>query len=240
MRLLGLFISWPFITFIVLLLFRKQIYELMPKLGKGIKTIKTPLGEFEFEPKNVSTVLGKTGMSQVAIKTSNASLVVLDGIQETYVSTNFLISWIKTKWSGDVNSGRIILEKMGLSTDNRKLPIIITKNEIVDNFRPNVNVIVELIGNLSLREYVDFSIKQYQHIGWQIDSSNINEDYNVAFISFLVLNLEPARYQFQRIAIVSGRAYVVTATIAKDTLTSGRIDTISELSDIVNSFRFIV
>lgn len=234
LRLLEVFVSWPFITFIIILMFRQQIYKLLPKLGENLKKAKTPLGEFEFEPKNVTTALGKTGMSRVAVKSSNASLVVIDGIQETYVSDSFLISWPKAKWNENIDKGKTILQQ--LSTSNRKLPIYIEKDEIVDNFIPNVNVLVEFIGNLTIREYVDSSIKQMQQMGWQIDSSSFDEDSNVGFISFI--NSKLNLYQFQRIAIASGRVYVVTASMAKDTLE--KMDGISELLAIVNSFRFIV
>lgn len=236
LRFLEIIVSWPLIILLLVFLFMPQIKDLLSRLKEG--KIKTPFGEFEFEPKMQQTDLGRTGMSKVAVKRSNTSLVMLEGIQETYVSDNFLISWPKNKWSCDTGEGGHILQQIGLSAHNRKIPIIIRKNEQINNFVPNINIVIESIGNISLDEYVDISIKSMKQNGWEVESFNIEKDFDMGFISFFNSLSEPKLYQFQRIAITANLAYIVTASIAKDTLVS-KVD-ISDLLAIFNSFRFIV
>lgn len=238
LKFLGVLLSWPVIILIVVLFFRDEIRALLK--GEKIEKIETPFGKIKFS-KIVDTPLGKMELSGLAVKTNTVGLTVLDGIQETYVGDNFLISWPSNSWSNN-EEDRASLQKSLLSS-TQKLSIVIMKNEKIDNFNPNINVIVDFVGNLSISHYIDQTIKQMEKFGSTVmEPPQIYEDLHAGFIHLHNDKLLPSipLRQFQKTIIVSGRAYVVTASIAHNTIIAGNINISKELMDILNSFRLMI
>jgi hypothetical protein len=113
------------------------------------------------------------------------------------------------------------------------------RNELVGSFRPNVNVVVESVGNISIRQYMDSAVQSMQQQGWVVLSSNVDEVTQGGLIVFLNTSFGNNIYQFQRIVISSGQAYVVTASqLPPDNLLSKQLR--EELKRILNSFHLII
>jgi len=197
------------------------------KQGVKIKTLQTPLGETEVSVSNVS-------------KQTNYSLS--EGIQgNNYINQHykFRISWPDNiNWNASESLGKSLHNQLGLPP-TIEIPIVITKNEIVGNFSPNINVVVESVGsNMTIDKYLDLNIQQMKQMGWTILSSSIDETTQGGLLVFLNNSYVDTLYQFQRIAIVSGRAYVVTASqLPPKNLLSQRLR--SDLNNILNSFQLI-
>jgi hypothetical protein len=216
------------LTFMVL--FRAQLGGLLERLS-GI----------EFEPsskavkiKFLDTPLGKTEVSTV--KTSSDQIGGIHGSTYTSRQYSFQISWPSGgNWQASDSYGRTLHQQLGLPP-TLEIPVVIMKNELVGNFRPNVNVVVETIGNMSLRQYMDLSIQSMQQMGWTILSSSIDEATQGGLLVFMNKSFGDGVYQFQRHAVAFGRAYVVTASQLPPTnLISEQLQ--EELRGILNSFR---
>lgn len=188
--------------------------------------------------KTTQTLLGKAEVSSVNVK---ASEVIGEGIQgNTYVSHQhkFQIAWPSNgDWSASDTAGKSIMQQLGMPP-TVDVPLVIMKNEMVGNFRPNVNVVVETIGSMSASDYISMNIQALQQQGWQILTKDIDEATQGGFISFYNTSFGSKVYQFQRLAIASGKAYVITASqLPLDDFLSQQLR--EELLSILNSFRVI-
>lgn len=195
------------------------------KQGVKIKTLQTPLGEMEVSVSNVS-------------KQTDYSLS--EGIHgNNYINQRykFRISWPdNVNWNASESFGKFLHNQLGLQP-TIEIPIVITKNEMVGNFRPNVNVVVEPVGsNMTIDKYLDLNIQQMKQMGWTILSSGIDEATQGGLLVFLNNSFGDTLYQFQRIAIGSGMAYVVTASqLPPENLLYQQLR--SDLNNILNSFQ---
>ncbi len=195
----------------------------------------------EIETKTINSSLGRTEVSAVSVKSSNLSLVVLEGFQKTYVGDNFLISWPADTWdmSINVNQDFPALQNF-VNSDTRKIPILIRRIDFQGLHQPNVNVMVELVGDITIDDYMNLTLQQAQANGLQIIFKNTDEDTQAGFIEYKSLNEDMPYLWFARIALMTGRAYVVTATVNPSGVNEGLLgQALIELKSIVNSFRFI-
>lgn len=189
--------------------------------------------------KTVDTPIGKAEVSVVPVRYSSP---VRDGIQGTTFTSNqfkFQISWPnKNDWTGDEAWGPVFLQNMGFPP-TVKAPIMITYNQVIGNTTPNVNVIVEKIGNMDIQSYLDLSNQGIVSVGGQVISSTVDEQTQGGFTVLKSTNaFGELVYQFQRTAIANGNAYIITATqIPPDNQFSQQMK--NELNSIVNSFRII-
>ena len=119
--------------------------------------------------KTVDTLIGKAEVSVVPVSYSTP---VQDGISgKTFTSNQhkFQISWPNDyDWTADVTSGPNFLLNAGLAGPNISVPLIIFYNEMVGHIRPNVNVVVEMSGNMSIQKYMDLTIKNLETAGWNV------------------------------------------------------------------------
>lgn len=217
----------------VLFLFKGEIGRLLER------TENLEISSGGLKIKTAQTLLGKAEVSNVTVKVSE---VLGEGIQgRTYVSRQhkFQITWPDGGgWSASDTMGKSLMQQHGLPP-TVDIPLVIMKNEMVGSFRPNVNVVVETIGSMSPNDYINGSIQALQQQGWQILTRDIDEATQGGFISFYNNSLGYQLYQFQRIAVANGKAYVITASQLppEDSLSQQLRE---ELLSILNSFRVIV
>lgn len=227
-------LKWVVIGVIVLAflgLFRAEISRFLDRIG----SIEVEKGKIEI--RTVQTPLGRTEVSSVTITPAEALVPGVHGT--TYVSDRygFQISWPdNAHWTADENVGTTLLKQLG-GVSLAAVPIVILDNELVGNFRPNVNVVVEPVGSVSIHQAVDPLVTRMGQSGWQVLSSEVDE----ATQSALVVVLNPnfgGLYQIQRLVMASGRLFTVTASQlppADQLGTRLRADLLS----ILNSFRLL-
>jgi hypothetical protein len=236
----NLLFSWPVIFLCIIILFRKQISSISQSIIDRLTKIKTSFVEVELEPKIVQTNLGQTEISKVTVKQNSVGISVIEGFQGMYVGDNFYISWPTKSWEGNSETSKEIPKLVGIGdSEKRKYSLFIGRKENVKDFKPNVNVLLELATYNSMKKFLPLIYEQYTKIGWQLLSSQNDDDDQGGFIEFQNLNNPVHLYQFQRLALAFGRLYVVTATVPIPT-TSEEIGIIEDLSSIVNSFRIII
>ncbi len=220
------------ITLTVVFLFKKEISQL---LGRA-DTIE--ISDKGLKIKTVQTVLGNAEVSNVTVKNT---AIAGDGIQDTsFISRRhmFQISWPHSgNWIANTTMSKALMQQMGFPS-TVDMPLIIMKNEVSGNFRPNVNVVVESIGTMTTTEYMNRSVQILQQQGWRILTKDIDEDTHGGFISFFNNNLGYTLFQFQRYAIANGKAYIITASQLppQDSFSQSLRQ---ELLSILNSFRVI-
>lgn len=221
------------IAMTALVFFRPQIGNLLnrtsdleiSKSGLKIKTIQTPLGEAE--------------VSNVSVKSSE---IDNDGVQgNMYISRkhHFLITWPAGEtWTASQTMGSSLKDLLKLPV-TIEIPIVVVKNSKVGDFQPNVNVTIEPIGSMTAAAYMKASIEQIRQQGWTLLESSVDEPTQGGFLSFSNNTLAKPLYQFQRIAIANGNAYVITASqVPPEDALSRQLR--EELLGILNSFRVIM
>jgi hypothetical protein len=223
------------VALVFMVLFREPLTQLLhratdieiTKEGVKIKTMQTPIGEVAVSVSNVS-------------KQQNSSLS--EGIHEnSYIDKRdkFRISWPDNiNWNASESLGQILHAQLNLPSTVR-VPIVITKNEAADNFKPNINVVVELVGGgMTIDRYLELNIQQMEQFGWTILSSDSDEATQAGALVFLNNSFQNQIHQFQRLVIASGKAYIVTASqLPPDNLLSQQLR--SDLKNILNSFQLI-
>lgn len=206
----------------------RHILERTDNIEIGVLKIKT-----------TQTLLGKASVSNETVKSSE---VVGEGIQgSTYVNHhyNFQIAWSAGGgWSASDTMGKSLIQQYGFPP-TVDMPLVIMKNEMVGNFRPNINVVVETIGSMSTRDYINRSIDELQQQGWKILTKDIDEATQGGFISLYNDRLTYKLYQFQRIVVANGKGYIITASqLPPDNSLSQQLK--DELLTVLNSFRLII
>jgi len=194
--------------------------------------------QIKAEVKTFETPIGQTEVSVVPVLSTPQTVT---GVKNTtYVNTEyaFQISWPNnTDWRADEKFGEQMLESMG-SPESVAVPIAIFSKNMVDGITPNINVVVESVGQISIEEYMTYTESNYAAVGIEVVSSSVDPETNGGVIVSLNYMFGAPLYQFQKVAIANGYAYVVTATqVPKgDYLTLGLKQ---DLTSIINSFRVI-
>lgn len=189
------------------------------------------------EIKTLDTPIGQTQVSVVPVSPEPQATTGIRNTTYTDTQYGFQISWPNNReWTADQDIGRQLLGNMALPA-TVDIPIAIISNNVVDNFRPNVNVVVEKVGQMGIEEYIELSKQTLRAQGWQLLSSSVDSATNGGVIVLINNSFGQDLYQFQRYAMGNGNAYVVTASqVPQGDLTQGLKD---DLSSIINSFRVI-
>jgi hypothetical protein len=227
-------LKWVVIGVIVLAflgLFRAEISRFLDRIG----SIEVEKGKIEI--RTVQTPLGRTEVSSVTITPAVAPVAGIHGT--TYVSDRygFQISWPdNAHWTADESVGATLLKQLG-GVSLAASPVVIFDNELVGNFRPNVNVVVEPAGNTSIHQAVDQLLTLMGQSGWQVISSELDESTQSALVVVLNPNFG-GLYQIQRFVIASGRFFTVTASqLPPEDQLGARLR--ADLLSILNSFRLL-
>ncbi len=231
----GLIFSWPVVVLILLLFFRKPIGTYIPQLFQRLRKMEVGSNKFEFtEPVTTETPVGATNVSNTPLREQE---VFIDGFQCSYANRqyHFQISWPASHWSPDTS----IQTELSGKIPNSEFPILIRRDEAVGGFTPNVNVMIQWVGVMTIRGYMELSQKQAVEHKWIIFSSQTDETTGAGLLVFLNTDNEQKVYQIARVAVANGMAYVVTASdFPVDNQLSETIR--GELVSILNSFRLIV
>jgi hypothetical protein len=232
--------SWQSATLILVIIFRVQILELFRDGGKRLKNFKIAGAEFEFA--TVDTFLGKTNVSAVSTDFS--------GDSEEYSSKRYGFKISRPcgdDWVGGLTQQkRDIAETAGILPAGSEVVFRVTYTGQADGrLAPNVNVLIDPIGDESLNTYMAKSIKwilgvrQASGADSRIESFDIDHRTGGAFFSYILSFTDPQTGRPQttlhvaRVILSKGLAFVATATVLKDA-NSGIVQ--RDLNSILNSF----
>ncbi|MEW5988237.1 MAG: hypothetical protein AB1791_16535 [Chloroflexota bacterium] len=238
LRFAEIILSWPVMVLALFILFRRPIAAFLPELSKRLT--KAEFGEAKFEFTEIKTVDTPVGKANVSAVRARASHTPFDGFYCTYLSRphSFQVSWPSHSWSASVEKGRAFHQQSGFPP-TLTIPLFIERDEAVGEFRPNVNVILESIGALSITEYMAQSRQAMQQMGWIVLSSSVDETTQGGVLVYLNTSFGTKLYQFARIILSAGVAYVVTASqLPPDDLLGQQLR--EELVNILNSFQVVV
>lgn len=238
LRFAEIILSWPVMVLALFIIFRRPIAAFLPELSKRLTKAEFGEAKFEFaEIKTVDTPVGKANVSAVRARAGRAPFA---GFYCTYLSLphSFQISWPSHSWSASVERGQALQQQSGLPP-TLTIPLLIERDEAIGEFRPNVNVILESIGTMSIAQYMTQSRQAMQQMGWIVLSSSIDETTQGGLLVYLNTSLGNKLYQFARIIISAGTAYVLTASqLPPDDLLGQQLR--EELVNILNSFQVVV
>ncbi len=216
-----------------LVLFREPLAKLIGKAsevsitsdGVTIKTTETPLG--------VAVV------SRTTVAADASGPVGIIGNRFVDRKRRFEISWPPgTGWKADEDLGKRLHAMMGL-TSATEVPLVIVGDSVGD-FTPSVNIVVDTVdAEMTIARYVEDCSRTMYQAGWTVLSASVDEATQGGFLSFLNNTMGKQVYQFQRIVIADGRAYVITASqLPPDRMLTRQLR--EELRGILNSFSLLV
>ena len=229
------YIKWVVLGVIALAfmaLFQKELGRLLDR------TSDLSITSSGIQIKTVDTPLGKADVSAVVVKESEAPATGIQGTRYTSRQYKLQISWPDaSKWSASESTGQALAKQLELPP-TISIPIVILHNEVVSNFRPNVNVVVEKVGSMPIREYIDATVQGVSKMGWHVLSTSVDPATNAGFVVLLNKSFGSDIYQVQRIVMAHGNAYVVTASqLPPDNVMSAQLR--EDLLAIINSFRIL-
>ena len=186
--------------------------------------------------KTVQTVLGQAEVSNIKVKASTAPADGISGNEYVSREHQFQISWAAGgAWKPSETMGSALLKQLGMPP-TVSIPLVLLRSEPVGNFRPNVNVVVETIGEMSAKAYFDANVQSMEKQGWQILTQDFDDTTQGGFISYYNNTMGTKLYQFARVAVANGNAYVITASqLPPDDGLSDQLR--AGLLQILNSFR---
>jgi hypothetical protein len=193
----------------------------------------------EMSVKTVESPLGIMEVTGVRASQSRPYEQVTPGLQN-YQSPRFgfQIAWPSASWQG--NDNPMLLQQyqmqMGIPL-TISLGLILTYGLPVMGFVPNVNVLVEPVGGLGIRQYMMNTSFMAQRFGQNEVTAEADEETQSGFRAFYANNAfgQPV-YQFQRIVLAGGYSFIATASQLPPMDQVG-LRLRNELSAILNSFR---
>jgi hypothetical protein len=240
LEIVRLIFSWPVLIVAILIAFRIQILEFLVGLGERLTNVKISGAEFRFAPKTSDTFFGKTNVSAVATTFSGNSLTFRS---QKY---RFEISFPSGKqWESQLpdNQNDVPQEMRSLAPPGTAAILFLVKTAVEYNhFRPNVNVIMQPVGDDSIKVYMAKTASQFLAANIEIDSFDLDERTNGAYIAYnMVFRVEghgewPMRC-VARVALSQGLAFIATATTLKDSVIPADVQ--SDLSSMLNSFQLV-
>lgn len=223
-----------------LMLYRSNIGLFIEKIGminwdpdKGLKivTVQTPIGTLDVSNQPLAQV--------VPVQGAGAQTKGLIKSAVTHFKSDeygFTMDWPdNAHWQRNFQVARLMEQSMGAQV-NVAFPLAIVYHRSVGKFRPNVNVVVEPISNMSFNDYIDAATAGLIQMGSVIISQKRDPKTNAALIVSRNSTTGQELYQVQRIVVRDSRSYVVTASqLPADDALSRTLR--AELMQILNSFR---
>jgi len=193
----------------------------------------------EMSVKTVDSPLGLMEVTGVRASQSRLPAQVAPGLQN-YQSPRFgfQIAWPFETWQGNDNPWFLQQYQMQMGIPPTiALGLILAYSLPVGGFVPNVNVIVEPIGSLTIRPYMTNASLMSRQFGQTEVTTEADDETQSGFRATYTPNAfgQPV-YQFQRIVLAGGYSFVVTASQLPPMDQVG-MRLRNELSAILNSFR---
>jgi len=158
----------------------------------------------------------------------------------TFISKefNFLISWPKG-WVGDKEIGENMRKQLGFPI-TVSFPISILSEKLLPGFRPNVNVVVENVGDINIKSYMAQSLNILRVSGMEVLNSHIDDHFNSATLELRRMSpLGVSIFQVQKSFIHNGKAYTITISELKPEFMEKEPQLVHEIKEIVQSFSFL-
>lgn len=186
-----------------------------------VRTVATPLGETVLSDKAVPLEIAAPSAPPGGVGVTPVKTVT----HFTDPAHGFSIDWpAGGKWIKDDAMASLF-----------GAALVIRFHQSFGEFTPNVNVIVDNTGPMSVQEYLQSSVTILQQMGWELADMQIDEADNAGVQVLKNPNVPGGLYQIQRVIIKNGVAYVVTASkleIDSDVFPG----MYQRMSEILNSF----
>lgn len=183
------------VAIVFMVVFNKELKELISgaeefTIGKdGIsikaKTVKTPLGETVLS--NVAAVEPLGSAENVAYVDSRYDFQ-LDWPQDG--------SWIRDDYMANM---------LGVS-------LYIRYHQSFGEFYPNVNVVIDNAGSITIEDLISASNPQFEQMGYKVEFTEVDEETNSAVQVLVNRNFPGGLYQVQRYILKDGIAFIATAS----------------------------
>jgi hypothetical protein len=230
-------------------LFKKGLWWNYDGAGAFEKLVREHLTQYlrhrtvpvEMQVRTVESPLGLMDVSSVPADRRRARPDLTPGLQNYHSPRfGFQISWPIETWRAGDNPWMLqqIQAQMGLSPAVA-LALILSYAQPVMGFAPNVNVLVEQVGNATIGSYLQNCASMRQQFGQHVVSSVADEETQSGFVAFYSVDAfgRPI-YQFQRLVFSGGLAYIATASQLPPMDQVG-LRLKDELSTILNSLRLL-
>jgi hypothetical protein len=150
----------------------------------------------------------------------------------------FKIGWPKG-WVGDKEIGETIRKQLGYPI-TISLPISILSEKMLLGLRPNVNVVVEIVGDIGIKSYIEQSLNVLKIHDIEVLNYHMDEHFNSATLELrqtspLGVNI----FQVQKYVIHDGKAYTITVSELHPEHMEKEPKLVDEIKDIVQSFSFV-
>ena len=193
----------------------------------------------EMQVRTVESPLGLMDVSSVPADRRSARPDLTPGLQN-YQSPRFgfQISWPVGTWRAEDNPSLLqqYLAQTGLPT-TLTLVLMLTYGQPVMGFVPNVNVLVEQVGDATISGYLENCLPMREQLGQRVVSSVADEETQSGFVAFYWTDPSGRPiYQFQRLVFSGGLAFIATASQLPPMDQVG-LRLKDELSTILNSLR---
>jgi hypothetical protein len=193
----------------------------------------------EMQVRTVESPLGLMDVSSVPAARRRARPDLTPGLQN-YQSAHcgFQISWPVGTWRAEDNP--LLFQQcqaqMGSFPTTLAL-VLMLYGQPVMGFAPNVNVLVEQVGDATISGYLGKCASMREHFGQHVVSSVADEETQSGFVAFYSADASGRPiYQFQRVVLSGGLAYIATASQLPPMGQVG-LWLKAELSIILNSLR---
>lgn len=240
LRLVELVVSWPVILMLFAYMFRRDMALALRAIGEWIS--HGPGGRPGYDVAAVKTVATMLGHTDVSVQPIKATSALFDGLHNTYTNRQhyFQISWSAEHWAvspvpanaEDRNSA------FGLSGAG-DVVLTLTRNEAANDYRPLIAVMIEPVGGIPIRRYLELSARNLKQHGWTVLTYGMDVATGGAFVTYVHARNALRYYHFMRVGLHQGRAYIVTtAQLPPEGLFGKQL--CDELVAILNSFRIIL
>jgi hypothetical protein len=193
----------------------------------------------EMQVRTVESPLGLMDVSSVPADRSRARPDLTPGLQN-YQNPRFgfQISWPIGTWRAEDNPWLLqqYQAQMGFPP-TVALVLTLTYGQPLMGFAPNVNVLVEQVGDATISAYLENCASMRKQFGQHLVSSVADEETQSGFVAvYLADAFGRPIYQFQRLIFSRGLAYIATASQLPPMDQLG-LRLKDELSTILNSLR---
>jgi len=187
------------------------------------------IGKLYEDIKNMIVAKGKVG-GEAAI--GNAGRVFTD------TSNGFTISW-PDGWIPDTFTGQTILRAMGIPATTT-CPILILAEQLVDGFRPSINVTVEVTGDITIQSYAEYTRRTLELRGMEVLDSHVDVHSDSATLK--ITQIAPSGhhlFQVQKLTMARRRALVLTVSELAPQLMTDHPSLVDDIKTILRSFRLL-